>query len=60
MIVGGNIDGVTRVMTTAIALETTKGDLPLALSLGIVLVLIVLAINILAQSLKSFAERRYG
>lgn len=60
MIVGGNIDGVTRVMTTAIALETTKGDLPLALSLGIVLVLIVLAINIVAQSLKSFAERRYG
>lgn len=60
MIVGGNIDGVTRVMTTAIALETTKGDLPLAMSLGIVLVLIVLAINILAQSLKSFAERRYG
>jgi tungstate transport system permease protein len=60
MIVGGNIDGVTRVMTTAIALETTKGDLPLALSLGIVLVMIVLAINVLAQSLKSFAERRYG
>jgi tungstate transport system permease protein len=60
MIVGGNIDGVTRVMTTAIALETTKGDLPLALSLGIVLVMIVLAINVLAQALKSFAERRYG
>ena len=37
MIVGGNIDGVTRVMTTAIALETSKGDLPLALGLGIVL-----------------------
>jgi tungstate transport system permease protein len=47
-------------MTTAIALETTKGDLPLALSLGIVLVAIVLAINIVAQWLKSFAERRYG
>ncbi len=60
MIVGGNIDGVTRTMTTAIALETTKGDLPLALSLGIVLVAIVLVINILAQLLKSFAERRYG
>ena len=60
MIVGGNIDGVTRTMTTAIALETTKGDLPLALSLGIVLVAIVLAINIVAQWLKSFAERRYG
>jgi hypothetical protein len=37
MIVGGNIDGVTRVMTTAIALETSKGDLPLALALGLVL-----------------------
>ena len=37
MIVGGNIDGVTRVMTTAIALETSKGDLPLALGLGLVL-----------------------
>jgi tungstate transport system permease protein len=60
MIVGGNIDGVTRVMTTAIALETTKGDLPLALSLGIVLVLVVLTLNLIAQSLKSFAETRYG
>ncbi len=37
MIVGGNIDGVTRVMTTAIALETSKGDLPLAMALGLVL-----------------------
>jgi len=45
MIVGGNIDGVTRVMTTAIALETSKGDLPLALGLGAVLIAIVLAIN---------------
>ena len=41
MIVGGNIDGVTRVMTTAIALETSKGDLPLALALGIVLLAVV-------------------
>ena len=41
MIVGGNIDGVTRVMTTAIALETSKGDLPLALALGIVLIALV-------------------
>jgi ABC-type sulfate transport system permease component len=41
MIVGGNIDGVTRVMTTAIALETSKGDLPLALALGIVLLGVV-------------------
>jgi tungstate transport system permease protein len=45
MIVGGNIDGVTRVMTTAIALETSKGDLPLALGLGIVLLGVVGAIN---------------
>ena len=45
MIVGGNIDGVTRVMTTAIALETSKGDLPLAMALGIVLLLVVGMIN---------------
>lgn len=47
MIVGGNIDGFTRVMTTAIALETSKGDLPLALALGLVLLLVVLALNAL-------------
>ena len=47
MIVGGNIDGFTRVMTTAIALETSKGDLPLALALGLVLLLVVLALNVL-------------
>jgi tungstate transport system permease protein len=41
MIVGGNIDGVTRVMTTAITLETSKGDLPLALALGVVLLGVV-------------------
>jgi tungstate transport system permease protein len=45
MIVGGNIDGVTRVMTTTIALETSKGDLPLALALGFILLAIVLAVN---------------
>ena len=45
MIVGGNIDGVTRVMTTTIALETSKGDLPLALGLGLVLLAVVGAIN---------------
>jgi tungstate transport system permease protein len=60
MIVGGNIDGVTRVMTTAIALETSKGDLPLALGLGIVLVGLVLAVNAAAQMVKLAAERRYG
>ncbi|WBY00999.1 ABC transporter permease [Ramlibacter tataouinensis] len=45
MIVGGNIDGFTRVMTTAIALETSKGDLPLALALGSVLLSVVLLLN---------------
>jgi tungstate transport system permease protein len=47
MIVGGNIDGFTRVMTTAIALETSKGDLPLALGLGAVLLTVVLVLNML-------------
>ena len=60
MIVGGNIDGVTRVMTTTIALETSKGDLPLALSLGIVLITLVLALNAAAQMVKEAARRRYG
>jgi tungstate transport system permease protein len=45
MIVGGNIEGFTRVMTTAIALETSKGDLPLALALGLILLTVVLALN---------------
>lgn len=60
MIVGGNIDGVTRVMTTAIALETSKGDLPLALGLGIVLIAIVLALNAAAYLVKESAQRAYG
>ena len=60
MIVGGNIDGVTRVMTTAIALETSKGDLPLALALGIVLMAIVLMLNVAAYAVKETAQRRYG
>ncbi len=60
MIVGGNIDGVTRVMTTTIALETSKGDLPLALGLGIVLVTLVLLLNAAAHTLKDVAQRRYG
>ncbi len=60
MIVGGNIDGVTRVMTTTIALETSKGDLPLALGLGMVLIAIVLALNAAAYLLKEAAQRRYG
>ena len=60
MIVGGNIDGVTRVMTTAIALETSKGDLPLALGLGVILVTIVLTLNAAAYLVKEAAQRRYG
>ena len=60
IIVGGNIDGVTRVMTTAIALETSKGDLPLALGLGIVLIGIVIALNATAYLVKEAAQRRYG
>jgi tungstate transport system permease protein len=60
MIVGGNIDGVTRVMTTAIALETSKGDLPLALGLGMVLLAIVLALNVVAFFIREGAQRRYG
>ncbi len=60
MIVGGNIDGVTRVMTTAIALETSKGDLPLALALGLILITLVLALNACAQVIKQTAERRYA
>ena len=60
MIVGGNIDGVTRVMTTTIALETSKGDLPLALGLGMVLIGIVLALNAAAHLVKEAAQRRYG
>ena len=60
MIVGGNIDGVTRVMTTTIALETSKGDLPLALALGIILLSIVLAVNAGAYVVKETAQHRYG
>ena len=60
MIVGGNIDGVTRVMTTTIALETSKGDLPLALALGFVLLAIVLAVNACAHVVKETAQHRYG
>ncbi|HWV18000.1 MAG TPA: ABC transporter permease [Rhodocyclaceae bacterium] len=57
MIVGGNIEGVTRVMTTAIALETSKGDLPLALGLGIVLVSLVLLLNAIAHFIRGWAAR---
>lgn len=60
MIVGGNIQNSTRTMTTAIALETSKGDLPLALALGIVLLGIVLLANLLTFAVRQVAERRYG
>ena len=52
MIVGGNIDGFTRVMTTAIALETSKGDLPLALALGLVLLGVVGLLNLVVSLLQ--------
>jgi tungstate transport system permease protein len=58
MIVGGNIDGFTRTMTTAIALETSKGDLPLAMGLGLVLVLLVIAINAAAWGVRAWSERQ--
>ncbi len=60
MIVGGNIDGLTRVMTTSIALETSKGDLPLALGLGVVLVLMLLLVNSAAHGVRIYAARRHG
>ena len=60
MIVGGNIDGFTRTMTTAIALETSKGDLPLAMGLGMVLVTVVIGVNALAWSARRVGELRAG
>jgi tungstate transport system permease protein len=60
IIVGGNIDGVTRVMTTAIALETSKGDLPLALGLGVVLVTLVIVLNVGAHLTRQWARARFG
>jgi tungstate transport system permease protein len=58
MVVGGNIEGYTRVMTTAIALETSKGDLPLAIALGIVLLTVVLLLNILISFVRRWRERQ--
>jgi ABC-type tungstate transport system substrate-binding protein len=60
MIVGGNIAGVTRVMTTAIALETSKGDLPLALALGLILLTVVLLLNALISAVRRWRERLDG
>ena len=60
LIVGGNIAGYTRTMTTAIALETSKGDLPLALGLGIVLILLTLAINAVTYGASRVGARFAG
>jgi tungstate transport system permease protein len=60
MIVGGNIDGFTRTMTTAIALETSKGDLPLAIGLGVVLIVIVIVVNALAWGVRRVGEIQAG
>jgi tungstate transport system permease protein len=60
MIVGGNIDGFTRVMTTAIALETSKGDLPLALALGLILLGVVLLLNALISMVRRWREHVEG
>jgi tungstate transport system permease protein len=60
MIVGGNIEGFTRTMTTAIALETSKGDLSLALGLGFVLITIVILVSTLAWAARHAAERWAG
>ena len=60
IIVGGNIEGFTRTMTTAIALETSKGDLPLAVGLGLVLIAIVIAVNALAWTARRAGERMAG
>lgn len=60
IIVGGNIEGFTRTMTTAIALETSKGDLPLAIGLGIVLIVIVIVVNALAWAARRAGERFAG
>ena len=60
MIVGGNIDHVTRVMTAAITLETSKGDLALALGLGMILLALALSVNGTAFVINEAAKRRYG
>ena len=60
IIVGGNIEGFTRTMTTAIALETSKGDLSLAIGLGMVLIAIVVAVNALVWTVRRAGERWAG
>ncbi len=58
IIVGGNIDHLTRVMTTAIALETSRGNLELALALGAILLFVSLTVTAIVEAIKSFAKRR--
>jgi tungstate transport system permease protein len=58
IIVGGNIRGFTRTMTTAIALETSKGDLPLALALGVILIVLSVGVSTTAFLLAGLTERR--
>ncbi len=60
IIVGGNIEGFTRTMTTTIALETSKGDLPLAIGLGVMLISIIFVVNALAWTLRRSGERYAG
>ena len=60
MIVGGNIDGFTRTMTTAIALETSKGDLPLAMGLGLVLITLIILVNAAAWTVRRVGELKAG
>jgi tungstate transport system permease protein len=57
IVVGGNIDHLTRVMTTAIALETSKGDLALALALGFVLLVLALGVNAMVMGVRLTAQR---
>jgi tungstate transport system permease protein len=59
LVVGGNIAGHTRTMTTAISLETQKGDLPLALALGFVLIAIVILVNAVASALRAYVMQAY-
>jgi tungstate transport system permease protein len=60
IMVGGNIDGFTRTMTTAIALETSKGDLPLAIGLGMILIVIVVVVNAAAWGTRRLGEQLSG
>jgi tungstate transport system permease protein len=60
VMVGGNIEGYTRTMTTAIALETSKGNLPLAMGLGLILIVIIIVINIVAWTLRRAGEHVAG